>query len=94
MSNGGLGDCATQQLVRFVAGHSEIDEFDSRFAAAVSSTAGQGEFRFDELLVAVVSDPAFRFRREEDVDDNGPPPGFSPQNGQVFSGHFPSPQEN
>ncbi len=89
LANGQLARCATEQLVRFVAGHSQLDVFDSRFIDAVANSATMGEFRFDDVLLAVVSDAAFRFRPEEGIGDGSP---ANP--GTASSDHFMDRQED
>lgn len=74
LDKGGLGDCAIDQLYSFVAGHSVLpageiggfDQYDRNFADAMAGTVGV-DFRLDELMLEIVSDQAFRFRREEEA---------------------------
>lgn len=67
LENGLLEQCVTTQLVRFAAGHSELDDFDQQFVALLLEQIGAGDFRFDELVIELVSDEAFRYRREEEA---------------------------
>jgi hypothetical protein len=61
-----LNACVMTQLVRFTVGHSEIDELDQQLVFMLLDHMGDGDFRFDELVLELVSDDAFRFRREEE----------------------------
>ncbi len=75
LEKGGLSECAVAQAFSFVSGHSILptgevngfDEFDGAFVEAMLVAVGDGELRFDELVLEIVSDKAFRFRREEEV---------------------------
>ncbi|HET6585141.1 MAG TPA: DUF1592 domain-containing protein [Nannocystaceae bacterium] len=67
LDNGLLEQCVTTQLVRLSAGHSELDDFDQQFVALLLERIATGDFRFDELVIELVSDEAFRYRREEEA---------------------------
>jgi Protein of unknown function (DUF1588)/Protein of unknown function (DUF1592)/Protein of unknown function (DUF1595)/Protein of unknown function (DUF1585)/Protein of unknown function (DUF1587) len=62
-----LQTCMVDQLYRFVSGHSDLDDVDRRFVDGVTESLDRGELRFDALMLDIVADEAFRFRREEEV---------------------------
>jgi hypothetical protein len=72
---GGLGDlmiqaglfrdCGIKQFYRFAIGRAELDHVDDQAIVALASRAGTGDFRFDQILLDLVSAPAFGYRRED-----------------------------
>jgi len=62
----GLDRCLFTQLYRFAIGRYELDDRDVRFIDRVDRELGGSGFRFDTLLLEIVSSEAFRFRREEE----------------------------
>jgi hypothetical protein len=62
---GGLDACVVTQLYRFAMGRYELDDPDHELIGRLVDEATEGgELRFDEVLLDMVSTPAFRFRRE------------------------------
>ncbi|MBC8070104.1 MAG: DUF1592 domain-containing protein [Deltaproteobacteria bacterium] len=59
-----LDACVTQQLYRYAIGR-EVEPEDQDFVDAVAVSFADADHRFDELLLALVSNPAFGYRREE-----------------------------
>jgi Protein of unknown function (DUF1588)/Protein of unknown function (DUF1592)/Protein of unknown function (DUF1585)/Protein of unknown function (DUF1595)/Protein of unknown function (DUF1587) len=60
-----LDACVTQQLYRYALGR-ELEGDDATFVAAITTSFDDADHRFDELLVALVANPAFGYRREEE----------------------------
>lgn len=56
--------CVTQQLYRFAIGR-ELDEQDGPFVNSLVTTFPESGYRFDQLVLDIVSHEAFSFRREE-----------------------------
>jgi hypothetical protein len=67
LRSGRVGPCLITQLHRFAFGKSALDEGDKQAVAAFARklAAGGADFRFDELLLQLVSAESFRHRREE-----------------------------
>jgi hypothetical protein len=65
IGSGLLERCLVDRLYRFTTGRAELDDFDAAFIEHVLEQVGDGELRFDELVLDVVGHDAFRFRREE-----------------------------
>jgi Protein of unknown function (DUF1592)/Protein of unknown function (DUF1588)/Protein of unknown function (DUF1595)/Protein of unknown function (DUF1585)/Protein of unknown function (DUF1587) len=57
-----LTSCITTQAYRFMTGRTTLDDADTRVVRALVA-ARPNDFRFDELLLDLVSNPAFLFRR-------------------------------
>jgi hypothetical protein len=66
LGSGKMHECVTTQLFRFVVGRTDLDSTDRAYVDFVLENVGDRQFEFAELLVAVVADPAFGFRREEE----------------------------
>ena len=60
-----LDVCVVQQLYRFAIGR-PVDSDDVSFVTAISDSFDDADHHFDELLMALVSNPSFGYRREED----------------------------
>ncbi len=60
-----LDTCMVTQLYRFAMGRYRLEDYDEAFIEALLESAGEDEFRFAELVLDMVSSPAFRHRREE-----------------------------
>ncbi len=69
INSGQLSSCITKQLVRFATGHSELDSVDEDVRRHLLEQVGSGDFRFDDLVLGLASDDAFRYRREETVEE-------------------------
>ncbi len=65
LGSGDLNACVTKQLHRFVVGRAHLDMVDRRLIDAIAGRAGKGDVRFDEMLLDMISAPAFAHRREE-----------------------------
>lgn len=65
IESGSLNRCAATMLYRFAIGRYELDQLDANFLNAVLDDIGQGDFRFDDLLVQFVGSDMFRYRRWE-----------------------------
>ncbi len=66
---GGLEDCVVTQLYRFAMGRYELHDPDRAFIGRlVEDATATGELRFSEVLLDMVSAPAFRFRREPEAE--------------------------
>ncbi len=66
IESGELNRCVATMLYRFAIGRYELGELDENFIDAVLERTGDGDFRFDELLVDFVGSDMFRFRRVEE----------------------------
>ncbi len=66
IESGELNRCVATMLYRFAIGRYEMGELDENFIDAVLERTGDGDFRFDELLVDFVGSDMFRFRRVEE----------------------------
>ena len=66
IESGELNRCVATMLYRFAIGRYEMGELDENFIDAVLERTGDGDFRFDELLVDFVASDMFRFRRVEE----------------------------
>jgi hypothetical protein len=60
-----LDVCVTQQLYRYAIGRA-VESDDTSFVTAISGSFEDSDHRFDQLLIALVSNPSFGYRREED----------------------------
>ena len=65
LESGLLTECVVTQLVRFASGRSELDDYAGVFAELLVEQLGSGDFRFERLVLDLVSDDAFRYRRED-----------------------------
>lgn len=65
IDNALLDGCVTQQAYRFALGR-ELDAEDMPFVQQLNQDFVAGDHRFDELLMAIVTNPAFGYRREEE----------------------------
>mgnify|MGYP000868156908 CR=1 FL=1 len=61
-----LTSCAVTQLYRFAQGRSELAEADQAIVGGLTQAVAKKDFRFDELLVSVVSVPSFLYRHEQE----------------------------
>lgn len=59
-----LNRCAATQLYRFATGRSELDDVDEAFVDSLLEAGGPVDYRLDDLIVGVVSDPTFFFARQ------------------------------
>lgn len=59
--------CVATQLYRFAMGRYELDDVDEHFIDAMNEDIGDGDFRFDELVDALVTSDAFLFRRTQEL---------------------------
>jgi hypothetical protein len=66
IESGLLNRCVATQLYRYTIGRYELGELDENFLDAIEKQIGDGDFRFDELLLDFVSADMFRFRRQEE----------------------------
>jgi hypothetical protein len=68
LGTGRLNRCVATQFYRFATGRplANEDDIDRKAVAALAQAIGNGDFRFDELVVGFVSAPAFAHRHEED----------------------------
>lgn len=68
IQEGGLDACVVTQLYRFAIGRFELDDPDHDLIDRLTTRATEGgELRFDQVLLDMVSTPAFRFRRDAEV---------------------------
>ena len=65
IESGLLNGCVATQLYRFAIGRSELNEADEHAVEQIVTQIGNGEFRFDELVLELVSQPEFSLRRQE-----------------------------
>ncbi|HWB75142.1 MAG TPA: DUF1588 domain-containing protein [Nannocystaceae bacterium] len=64
LDNDLLDVCVTQQLYRYAIGRA-VEADDASFVTALSESFEAADHQFDELLVALVANPSFAYRREE-----------------------------
>jgi hypothetical protein len=64
LDNDLLDVCVTQQRYRFAIGRA-IETDDASFVTALSESFEAADHQFDDLLVALVANPSFAYRREE-----------------------------
>jgi hypothetical protein len=64
IASGQLNQCVVTQLYRFAMGRFRLDETDEKFIAAVADKIGNGDFRFDQLVLDFVSSESFSYRRD------------------------------
>lgn len=64
-----LGHCAATHLYRFAMGRSELDDADEALIDAILEQTGTRDYTLEELIVGVVSDPAFFFARQPQSED-------------------------
>lgn len=62
-----LSECIVEQVYRFAMGH-EPQNYDRRLVQDISAAFAEENSRFDVLLLSLVSDEAFMYRREEEVE--------------------------
>ena len=60
-----LDSCIVYQVYEFAMGHG-IAEDDERYVEDLVTNFGESNYRFDELMLNLVSDEAFLYRREEE----------------------------
>ncbi len=66
IDSGSLNRCVAEQLYRFAMGRTELAPVDASFVDfVVEKNGAQGDFDFAELVLAFVSEDAFRYRRNE-----------------------------
>lgn len=65
IANEVLDTCLVSQVYRFAMGHAVGDE-DMRYVDDLSTSFRDNDYAFDNLMLSVVADEAFLFRREED----------------------------
>jgi hypothetical protein len=65
LQSGMLEACVVEQLYRWSTGRSELDDLDDAFITHVAENLGDGDFRFDDLVLDFVGHEAFGYRREE-----------------------------
>ena len=69
VESGALNHCAAEQLYRFAMGRSELAEVDESFIDfVVEQNGAEGDFDFAGLMLAFVSEDAFRYRRNEQAE--------------------------
>lgn len=66
ISSGRLNQCVATQLYRFTIGRQELGELDAPALAMLAEQIGDGDFRFDELMLTIVGSDMFRHRRLEE----------------------------
>jgi hypothetical protein len=66
IESGELNRCVATMLYRFAIGRYEMEDLDENFLDAVLERTGDGDFRFDELLLDFIGSDMFRFRRVEE----------------------------
>jgi hypothetical protein len=64
LDSGLLDKCMVRQIYRFAIGRYHLDDPDEDLVQIVFERLGEGDFRFDELLLEFVRSDAFRHRRE------------------------------
>jgi hypothetical protein len=64
VASGLLEPCVIEQLYRYAVGRGDLDDTDRAIVRDLTDEVG-ADMRFDELLLAIVSRPSFRFRRDE-----------------------------
>ena len=64
-TSGALEPCVVRQVFRFASGREEADE-DEPLLRKLEDTFVSGGRRFDQLLLSIVSEPSFLFRRESE----------------------------
>lgn len=69
VDRGLIESCVVDQLYQYAMGHA-LDNDDRQRAETLVTSFRDNGYRFDELVVALVSDPGFGFRREEAAGDN------------------------
>lgn len=60
-----LGECLSRQLVRYALGRSELDVADARLAERLATTAAPLDAALHEVLLELVTQPAFVARAED-----------------------------
>lgn len=65
LDSASLSQCVVTQLVRFTAGHAGLDDHGAQLVGALLERIGSGDFHFDDLVLELVADDAFRHRRED-----------------------------
>lgn len=66
MEQGLLDSCIVSQIYVFAMGH-EVAVDDERYVEDLVGAFSENEYRFDELILSLVGDEAFLYRREEEV---------------------------
>ncbi|MEM6290660.1 MAG: DUF1592 domain-containing protein [Myxococcota bacterium] len=61
--------CLATQAYRFAVGRTELDAVDEALIDRTMERLGEGDFRFKDLLIEQVSDPAFGFARRHTEND-------------------------
>ena len=69
VDSGALNRCVAEQLYRFSMGRTELAELDDAFIDfVVEHNGSEGDFDFAGLVLAFVSEDAFRYRRNESAE--------------------------
>jgi hypothetical protein len=69
VESGALNRCVAEQLYRFAMGRSELAPVDQSFVDfVVEHNGAEGDFDFAGLMLAFVSEEAFRYRRNEKAE--------------------------
>jgi hypothetical protein len=64
VDSGLMVECFESQIYRYAIGRAALDEVDGEILDALAAALGSTEFRYDELVTAIVSSPSFFYRRE------------------------------
>ncbi len=64
-----LNECIARQVYRFAVGRTELDDVDDALIDRTVDSLGEGDFRFRDLLLEHVTDPAFGFARRQEENE-------------------------
>lgn len=67
IASGELTSCLTKQVYRFAGGRFRLDGTDQQVVKALAARFANGDVKFDELLLDLVSSDAFLHRRESEL---------------------------
>jgi len=59
-----ITDCVVQQMYRFAMGH-EAQDIDRPLVTSLAQRFPASGYRFDQLMLDLITDPTFQYRREE-----------------------------
>lgn len=67
LESGGIESCMTAYYVRYALGRYDLDERDETFVQRLMQDVPRGELRMEDMILQLVSQEAFRLRREESL---------------------------
>lgn len=65
LESGLVNNCVATQFFKFSMGRSKLDSSDEKLITQLAAELGSGDFRFEDLILEHVGNPAFGYRHDE-----------------------------